>query len=195
MVPISSNKDSLSVKEQRILLEHAYAAVAYASKTGRILPTNQCDFSDTLQQPGASFVTLKIEDKLRGCTGSIEAYRPLILDVASNAHSSARHDSRFKPLSAGELSNLAVTVSVLSPRTSVAHNNESDLLRQLRPGIDGLTIELGPHRALFLPIMWQQLPDPKEFLMHLKIKANLPPDYWSNDIQATSFQALLISDS
>lgn len=194
MVPSSSIDSFLSKKEEEIILELAYAAVTYATKTGRVLPISLKDFSEPLQQPGACFVTIKANDKLRGCTGSIEAYRPLILDVTSNAHSSARHDRRFKPISFSELPNLSVAVSILSPRKQIFHKSEEDLLRRLRPAVDGLTIEIGPHRAVFLPVMWQQLPDPKEFLMHLKLKANLPPDFWSNEIETTVFEALLIGE-
>ena len=189
-----SVNDFLSAADKHLILEYAYAAVAYAVKTGRTLPVDLSSTSETLQQDGACFVTLKFNGKLRGCTGSIEAFRPLIIDVVNNAQSSARHDSRFRPVSISELPDLAVSVSVLTPRTEIPHSSEEDLLRKLRPGIDGLTIESPDYRAVFLPVMWEQLPESQDFLKHLKLKAGMPANFWPTDMIAMRFEAILIGD-
>jgi AmmeMemoRadiSam system protein B/AmmeMemoRadiSam system protein A len=143
-----------------------------------------------LRANGASFVTLKTKAKqLRGCIGSPVAHQPLARDVAANAYKAAFNDPRFKPVSPAEYKDLRLSISVLSPQAPMQIADEADLLRQLRPGIDGLVIADGPRRALFLPSVWEQLPDPKQFLAHLKRKAGMGLDHWSADFRANRFIA------
>jgi AmmeMemoRadiSam system protein A len=143
-----------------------------------------------LAAPGAAFVTLKKDGALRGCIGSIEAWRPLVTDVADNAVRAALQDPRFPPVGIGEVTALAVSVSVLTPPQPMTFADEADLLAQLHPGIDGLIIEDGPHRALFLPAVWETLPDPQAFLDHLRQKAGLRPKHWSPGLTARRFAAI-----
>jgi AmmeMemoRadiSam system protein A len=143
--------------------------------------------SDWLEEPGATFVTLTLQGQLRGCIGSLEAYRPLIEDVQSNAVASAFRDPRFPPLSKEEFADVLIDVSLLSKPELIRHNNEEEALAQLTPGRDGVTIEYGPSRATYLPQVWAQLPDPHDFIAHLKQKAELPGDFWSRDIKLSHY--------
>ena len=136
-----------------------------------------------LGEPGATFVTLKRQERLRGCVGSVRAYRPLLDDLWSNARAAAFSDSRFPPLGWEELPEVAIEVSLLSAAQPVEHACEDDALNALRPGIDGVILECHDYRSTFLPQVWDQLPDPRDFLGHLKRKAGLPWSYWSPDLR------------
>jgi AmmeMemoRadiSam system protein A len=127
----------------------------------------------------SSFVTLTIDGQLRGCCGTLEPRGPLWQDVWRNAWVSAFEDSRFAPLAAEEFSQLTLAISVLSPLEPHPAASERALLASLRPGIDGLVLELGETRATFLPAVWEMLPEPPRFLEALKEKAGLPAGLWS----------------
>ncbi len=136
-----------------------------------------------LAAPGAVFVTLTRGGALRGCIGSLQARRSLAEDVEENARLAAFADPRFPPLTRAELADTHIEVSVLSPAEPLAFNDEADALKQLRPGVDGVILEYGRHRATFLPQVWRQLSDPRDFLAQLKRKAGLPADFWHPDIR------------
>jgi AmmeMemoRadiSam system protein B/AmmeMemoRadiSam system protein A len=154
------------------LLATAARSIAHGLVHGRPLaPPPAADAG--LGADGASFVTLHRHGALRGCVGTADAYRPLLDDVARNAFAAAFRDPRFPPLAADERDDLDLKVSVLSPPAPLAFADEAGLRAQLRPGEDGLVIESGGHRALFLPDVWQTLPDPAGFLAQLKRKAGL----------------------
>lgn len=143
--------------------------------------------SDWLEQPGATFVTLTLHGQLRGCIGSLEAYRPLIDDVRQNAVASALRDLRFPPLSQAEFAEVVVEVSLLSKLKPIRFSSEADALAQLVPGVDGVILEYGAQRATYLPQVWAQLPDPRSFIAHLKDKAGLPEDFWSHDVRLSHY--------
>lgn len=145
------------------------------------------------EEYGASFVTLELNESLRGCIGSIIAHRPLIKDLIKNAHSAAFSDPRFRPLDISEFDKLKISVSLLSKPERMSFKDEDDLLNQLVPEKDGLIIRDGNHQAVFLPIVWEELPDKKEFLEQLKIKAGMKPDYFSENFEALRFSAVKIS--
>jgi len=132
-----------------------------------------------LQELGASFVTLTQQGQLRGCIGTLEAHRPLLIDVKSNAVNAATRDPRFRPLTAAELSVTEIEVSVLSPMQAMRFDSEEHALAQLRPGIDGVVLEFDRYRSTFLPQVWEQLPTASEFIAHLKRKAGLPVEFWA----------------
>lgn len=140
-----------------------------------------------MQDAGASFVTLKIANKLRGCIGSLQAHRALGEDVRANAVSAAFRDPRFKPLTHFEFAAINVEVSVLSKLEPLAFQSEDDVLAQLRPGTDGIILEYGHHRSTFLPQVWDEYGDPKLFLGHLKYKAGLPPDFWEPGVSISRY--------
>ncbi len=143
--------------------------------------------ADWLEEPGATFVTLTLHGQLRGCIGSLEAHRSLIEDVRANAVASAFRDPRFAPLSKTEFAEVLIEVSLLSPPEPIRFNSEQNALEQLSPGMDGVILEFGRQRATFLPQVWAQLPQPQIFIAHLKNKAGLPEDFWSNDIRLSRY--------
>ena len=136
-----------------------------------------------LFEPGACFITLMRRGELRGCVGSVRAYRPLYEDVRANARASAFHDTRFPPVEAAECPELSVEVSLLSAPEPVVFSGEAEALKSLRPEIDGVIFEHGEHRSTFLPQVWHQLPDPRDFLGQLKLKAGLPRSFWSPEVR------------
>ena len=140
-----------------------------------------------LREPGATFVTLRRGGNLRGCVGSILAYRPLLEDVWRNARASAFHDSRFPPVQAGELAEISIEVSLLSAPEPLACSSEAEALRLLRPGVDGVILECAEGRGTFLPQVWEQLPDPQAFLDHLRAKAGLPRGFWSPGVRLSRY--------
>jgi AmmeMemoRadiSam system protein B/AmmeMemoRadiSam system protein A len=148
-----------------------------------------------LQTPGASFVTLKKFGALRGCIGSLVAWRALAEDISDNAVKAAFHDPRFAPLAPEEWASLDISLSILTPAEPMTFVSEADLLAQLHPRVDGLIIEDGSHRALFLPAVWEMLPNPVDFLQQLKLKAGLAPHHWSPTFLAKRFKALEITGS
>ncbi|MEQ8194650.1 MAG: AmmeMemoRadiSam system protein B, partial [Rhodospirillales bacterium] len=169
------------------LLHTAAASIEFGLEYASTPPIDITHFAADLQSPGATFITLKRGKNLRGCIGSSQAYRPLIADTAENAYAAAFKDPRFNPLQAGEVDDLSLSVSVLSPSSPMTFRNEADLLRQLRPGCDGLIITEGNKRALFLPVVWETLAKPEDFLSHLKAKAGLAADHWSETFTARRF--------
>lgn len=132
-----------------------------------------------LRAARATFVTLKRHSVLRGCVGNLEARNALLEDVMHNAQQAAFHDPRFPPLVTAELQGLHIEISVLSNSQLIAARNRSDLLRKLRPGEDGVTVQEGLRRATFLPVVWTGLPDAELFYEELMRKAGLGAAYWS----------------
>ena len=140
-----------------------------------------------LSQPGASFVTLTQEGRLRGCIGSLEAYRPLSTDVSENAVSAAFSDPRFPPLSKAEWQTTKVEVSLLEAAEAMVCADEAQAIALLRPGLDGLILRYGQRRATFLPQVWESLPEPQQFLAQLKLKAGLAADFWDDGIELARY--------
>ncbi|MDP1928068.1 MAG: AmmeMemoRadiSam system protein B [Thiobacillus sp.] len=143
--------------------------------------------SGWLQEPGASFVTLTRQGELRGCIGTLEAHRPLGVDVRENAVAAAFRDPRFAPLGIAEFEAIRVEVSLLSATEALAVASEEEALARLRPGIDGVVFEYRHFRSTFLPQVWEQLPEPAEFLAYLKRKAGLPVDFWSDSVRLSRY--------
>lgn len=142
---------------------------------------------DWLGQPGATFVTLTLKGNLRGCIGSLQAHRALTDDLRQNAVSAAFHDPRFVPLTREEFALIEVEVSLLSALQPIAFSDEADALAQLRPGVDGIVFEFENCRSTFLPQVWEQLPEPRQFLAHLKRKAGLPDDFWADNVKLSRY--------
>jgi AmmeMemoRadiSam system protein A len=141
-----------------------------------------------LRQPGATFVTLTQAGHLRGCIGSLEANRPLDLDVRANARAAAFGDPRFAPLRPSELQRTRVEVSLLSPASPIVFADERDAVAQLRPDVDGVILEWDGKRGTFLPQVWENLREPHLFLNLLKQKAGLPADFWAPDVRLYRYE-------
>ena len=177
------DEDQPDTEKGSTLLKLARSEIA--SKLGHetAFPTQ----ASWLQEPGASFVTLTRQGELRGCIGTLEAHRPLGLDVRENAVAAAFRDPRFMPLTREEFDDIRVEVSLLSPTEALAVASEEHALATLRPGIDGVVFEYGHYRSTFLPQVWEQLPEPAEFLAHLKRKAGLSMDFWSESVRLSRY--------
>ncbi len=177
---------SQSQREQLVKLAHR--AIQYGLENGEPLSANASDFEESLKGQRACFVTLHLNGQLRGCIGSLEAHRPLIEDIAHNAFAAAFQDPRFAPLSPTEFDNTTIDLSILTPAVKMSFSSEADLLQQIRPGIDGLIIEDQGRRGTFLPSVWEQLPDKEQFLQHLKLKAGLAAQHWSDTLQMSRYK-------
>ena len=140
-----------------------------------------------LSRPGATFVTLTLNAQLRGCIGSLKAYRPLDTDVAENAFAAAFLDPRFTPLANDEWPLTCIEVSLLEPSQPINFFDEADAIACLCPGVDGLVLTHGDRRATFLPQVWDTLPDPRKFVQQLKLKAGLPIDFWDEKISLARY--------
>ncbi len=156
----------------RTLLEIARGAIANGLGLSPVpVKSNHLPW---LLQPGATFVTLTSEGRLRGCIGSLSAERPLGQDVAANARAAAFDDPRFPKLTREEWARCALEVSLLSAPRTLRFADEADLLAQIRAGEDGLILECDGKRATYLPQVWEGLPDKRQFLQELMKKAELP---------------------
>jgi len=184
---------SLNEAQRQQLLELAKASVKCGLQTGKPLKIKLADYPRELQAHRATFVTLHLNHQLRGCTGVLYVIRPLVEDIVENAYSAAFKDSRFPPLAAHEFEDLEIHLSLLTSAEPMSFTSEQDLVSQLQPGVDGLVLKEGNMRGTFLPSVWETLPKPEQFLRHLKQKAGLPPDFWSDTILIYCYRSEYIS--
>lgn len=170
-------------KRGKVLVEVARGAIAEAfGDIGISISQEQW-----LDEKGATFVTLTQNGELRGCIGSLQAHRPLAQDVRQNALAAAFRDPRFEPLGRHELAVTECEVSLLSASETMEFRDEDDALSQLRPGVDGVIFEYGRYRSTFLPQVWEQLPETRHFMAHLKRKAGLPDNFWAQEIRLSRY--------
>jgi len=180
--------------DKKVLLNIARLSIQHGldhQYPGNISPK---DYSSALQQTAACFVTLHLNGELRGCIGSLIAHQALINDVYEHAHGAAFTDPRFSALTVEEFPRLHIEISILSSMQAINFENEEDLLKQLKPGVDGLTIENTLHRATFLPQVWKTLPEPINFLHQLKLKAGLNGSHNLLDIKANRYSVISIEE-
>ena len=182
----------LSSKDKQIILKTARHAIQYGLTYNKAPQLELSQYSPALQQTGASFVTLKETNQLRGCIGTLEASRALIQDVAEHAFAAAFRDPRFPKVNAIEEPMIHISVSILSESEDMQFKSESDFLNQLTPGEDGIILRYNGQKATFLPAVWEQLPEPQQFIGHLKKKAGLPVDFWSDEIQVSRYTTTTI---
>lgn len=165
---------ALAPESRQMLLKLARDTIANQVRSQRVPEVDPDTTQENLWRDAACFVTLTKHGQLRGCIGSLEAHQPLVLDVRDNAIGAAFRDPRFPQVSADELDDLHIEISVLSHPEPLSYNGPDDLVAKLRPNVDGVVIERGWNRATFLPQVWEKLSDPHEFLQHLCLKAYLP---------------------
>jgi len=177
----------MSVGWSEALTGLARSAISEALGLHAVWPDISEADSQRLSEPGAAFVTLKQCGRLRGCIGSLEATRPLREDLTKNAVAAALHDPRFLPLTVAELDEVSIEVSLLSRPRALGVRSEAETIIALRPGLDGVILSLGMQRATFLPQVWDELPNPHEFLAHLRHKAGLPTDRWDPAIEVSVY--------
>jgi len=168
----------LSKQEKSFLLNLARSSIDRVVNQQPLPEISLVGLSDILKADGASFVTLTKEKKLRGCIGALEAYQPLVMDVSEHAVAAAMEDYRFRPVSAPELSLISIEISRLTQPMPLEYPDSDTLIDLLRPGADGVILSDGFRRATFLPQVWEQLPNPEDFLTHLCHKMGADPDTW-----------------
>ncbi len=192
MEPFSSHSrvpqnESFSLEQKLILLNLASGSIQNGLQYGAALEVDPSGYPDRFRRNGACFVTLKIRGRLRGCIGTLEGTRPLVVDLAENAYKAAFSDPRFPALTLDEFRFLEMDISILSPPEPILFSSEADLVQKVRPGIDGLILEDGMRRGTFLPSLWDTLSDPWEFVRELKRKAGFDPDYWSDTLKVQRY--------
>ena len=186
----------LSDGDRARLLDAARAALAFGAENGRPMRARIAGgLSPALTAMRASFVTVRVGGKLRGCWGSVTAREPLLLDVVANAYKAGFEDPRFGPVAKEELADAAIGVSVLSTPRRIRCADEADLVQRLRPDRDGLIMQDGERRGLFLPSVWERVPRPAQFVRQLKRKAGLSPDHWSETVRVFRYTAESFSAS
>jgi len=189
------SKNQLSPAMKDTLLHIARQSIQKGLEMGTPLTPELGDYAQELGKQRATFVTLQRQHNLRGCIGTLEAHRPLVVDVAENAFAAAFRDPRFAPLKRDELADLHIEISILTAPERVYVDSEQHLLETLQPGVDGLILEEGRNRGTFLPSVWEALPTPQGFLTQLKRKAGLPTDYWSDQLKVWRYTVEKIAEA
>ncbi|GAA5182957.1 hypothetical protein GCM10025771_33440 [Niveibacterium umoris] len=167
-----------------LLIAHARHAIAQGLGLDSEVPPD----APALHEQGAVFVTLTQDDRLRGCIGSLVAYRPLGEDVRANAFAAAFRDPRFAPLTAHEWAGTDLEVSLIGPTEWRVCASEAEAIAWLRPGVDGVILEHAGLRATFLPQVWSSLPTSALFLYELRRKAGMRGDRWPADMRVGRYQ-------
>lgn len=189
MSSIEQAVTAYSAAEQHTMLSLARESIIHGLDSGSPLKVSPQDYPPALQAERACFVTLTKSGELRGCIGHLEPVQTLVEDVAENAWSAAYRDPRFPPLQPAELDDIRIEISVLGPPNPIDFDSEQDLLRQIRPGVDGLILETPDgRRGTFLPSVWESLQDPRQFLAHLKLKAGVASDYWEDGVRVWRYE-------
>jgi AmmeMemoRadiSam system protein A len=175
---VMSDSGKLSEEEGRYLLEVARRTIENSLFEERRAEPSASIQSERYEERRGTFVTLTIGGNLRGCIGHIVPQEALIEGIRVNAINAAFRDPRFRPLSREEFDRIKIEVSILTEPTPLSYNDADDLLRELRPHVDGVIIKKGSRQATFLPQVWEQLHRKEDFLTHLCLKAGLPGDAW-----------------
>jgi len=170
-----------------VIARNAITEAIGASRYTQAIPEFDPEIMDMLMQPGAVFVTLTIDGDLRGCVGSLRAHRSLLDDCFENAIAAALHDTRFLPVTSLELKLIRIEVSVLSTAEPFPCADEADACARLIPREQGVILNCHGHCATFLPQVWEQLPDPRDFLSALKHKAGLPHEFWDHSLHLSVY--------
>lgn len=187
-MPSTESPTELAPAQRATLIEVARRSIEHGLATGKPLVVTPSEYHRDLKAVRASFVTLQIRGQLRGCIGHLEAVQPLVVDVAENAFAAAFRDPRFNPLTEVEWPSVDLHLSILTRPERLTVDDEADLVAQMRPGEDGLILQDGANRGTFLPSVWDSLPEPIDFLMHLKSKAGLAANHWSDSMEVYRYR-------
>ena len=189
-VRADAKQDEFTAGDRKFLLDLARKSVAAAARGEEPPQPDTKNLAEKLTQSRACFVTLKKDLQLRGCVGTVFPRQPLWKAVTWSGRSAAVEDHRFPPVKPDELEQLEIEVSVLTLPSRLKFSSPDDLLAKLRPGVDGVVLRVGGNQGLFLPQVWEQLPDKQQFLSRLaEEKAHLDPAAWKrNDAKILVFQ-------
>ena len=185
------NKDEFIKKYYHDFVINLVKTVLKASFTNKTVTIN---YPQVLNEYGACFVTLEKFGQLRGCIGSIIAHQPLLTDLIQHAKDAAFNDYRFNPVTENELKDIKVSISILTEPRKIEFKDEEDLLNKMVSNVDGIIIKDKQYQAVYLPVVWEQLPDKRDFLNSLKIKAGLSPNYFSSTFEAYRFESIYIKE-
>jgi AmmeMemoRadiSam system protein A len=174
MVP----EQHLTENDRTYLLTLARKSIENYISDSSLPSLDKNSLSPILLEQGASFVTLSYKGYLRGCVGALEPYQSLAEDVREHAIAAAFEDYRFPPVQRSEIKDIHIEISYLTRPVSLKYENPTELLKLLRPNIDGVVLRDGMRRATFLPQVWEKIPDPEEFLEELCMKMGAQPDLW-----------------
>ena len=177
-IAMPDHATTLSAADRHYLLGLARRTLREHNPSGQPPPVNEAVLSPALREPKACFVTLTRHGELRGCIGNLEPREPLFRAVMNNACGAAFRDTRFAPVAREEIPALEIEISVLTPPTPLAYDASAELMRQLRPGVDGVVLKVAGRTATFLPQVWEKIPEPSQFLGALAQKALLPASAW-----------------
>lgn len=172
--------DKWSLTDKQTLLQLAREAIRSPLAGEKNFNPELKLFPERLKKERATFVTLNMAGKLRGCIGSLQAHRALVLDVAKNAQAAAFQDPRFNPLSHEEYQKIDIHISILTQPRRLTASSLEDLAGKLQPGVDGLIIKEGARQATYLPSVWQHILDPRQFIAELRVKAGLDEQGWQD---------------
>ena len=193
MNDISDSQTMLDENQGQTLVKLARTTIM--DKLGEKIPEDESSsLSEALKEKDFSvqsgtFVTLKSKGRLRGCIGNLSASESIEKGIKRNAANAAFHDYRFSPLTREELGDIDIEVSILTVPEPLEYNDSEDLISKLRVNVDGVIIRKGRSSATFLPQVWEQLPNPEQFLSNLCRKANLPTDAWrTGDLEVSTYQ-------
>jgi AmmeMemoRadiSam system protein A len=178
---IEETSRHLTEDQGRLLVRLARATIA--ARLGKSIDAgtiiSDTDLADlAFQEKRGTFVTLKIKNQLRGCMGCLTPSETIREGIQRNAINAAFSDPRFPALTEQEFEQAEIEVSILTSPRELKYSDGNDLLKKLRPDIDGVIINKGMARATFLPQVWEQLPGVEDFLTHLCRKAGLSSDEW-----------------
>lgn len=181
--------EKLNDGEKQTLLKVARESIEFLIQEKTLAKLNLQSFPLTLQEQGASFVTLTIQNKLRGCMGALEAYQPLVEDVREHAIAAAFEDPRFRPVEKSELNRIRIEVSRLGAPQALSYDSGEDLIKKINPHIDGVIVKYGERKATFLPQVWEKISDPKEFMNQLCYKMIGQANLWrESKLQVFTYQ-------
>jgi len=172
---------SLNSKEKKFCVNLAKKSIEYSLTNENFLKLNEIELKNVpkkLFEKRTCFVTLKINNNLRGCIGNLNPYDELYLGIIRNAYSAAFTDPRFPSLKENELNELEIEISILTTPKKLIFKNKEDLLKKITKK-NGLILSKNSHSATFLPSVWEDIPTKEDFLSNLCRKAGLDEDEWT----------------
>lgn len=184
-----TDSDKLTEDEGKYLLSVARKTIAQRLSGQKDPEPSDADPSAKFLEQRGTFVTLTTGGNLRGCIGHIIPQESLIEGIRVNSINAAFKDPRFPALTKEEWERVKVEISILTDPKPLSYSDADDLLKKLRPEIDGVIIRQGYHQSTFLPQVWEQLPGKEDFLSHLCQKAGLGADAWKKgDLEVSTYQ-------
>ncbi len=181
---------------QSILLTLARDSIKEVLEAKRLIDVNTLiQEHPVLSEKMATFVTLSINDELRGCIGSLIPNDRLIDDIICNAKAAAFEDPRFPPISTSEYLHAVIEVSILTSPVEIAYETVNELKSKIRVGVDGVILNNNENSATFLPQVWNELTTFDTFFSALCNKASLEANCLSQHPNIFTYQVDSAKDS